>query len=124
MAQLELNKGNSKEYNVKLICDSKIYTKELDSSHYLPSLYYLILWKDHPEKKNTWELALAVEYLWRLITTFDKKHFEKPIATFSPINLIPLMARAIIKFKVKASIKQKRDQLAKANGTNKRAKMS
>ncbi len=37
------NDGNTKEYKVEEICDSKIYAKESDSGYYLPSLYYLVL---------------------------------------------------------------------------------
>lgn len=39
MAQLELNKGDSKEYKVKAIYDSEVYTKESDSGHQLSGLY-------------------------------------------------------------------------------------
>lgn len=49
---IELNKGNSKEYEVKVIFDSQIFTKKSDSS-YLLGLYYLVLSKSYLEKKNT-----------------------------------------------------------------------
>ena len=54
-------KDNSegKEYDVKTICDSAVYAKELESGQFL-GLYYLISWKNFPEEKNTWELASAM----------------------------------------------------------------
>ena len=41
-SQLELDEGNSKEYQVEAIRDSKVYAKELNSGHHLLGLYYLI----------------------------------------------------------------------------------
>ncbi len=49
---IKLDKSESKDYEVKAICDSKIYTKELDSGHLL-GLHYLILWKGYPKEENT-----------------------------------------------------------------------
>ncbi len=49
---IELDKGESEEYKVEIIYNSKIYTKRSDSKH-LPSLYNLVLWKGHPKEKNT-----------------------------------------------------------------------
>lgn len=40
--KLELDESNSKEYEVKAICNSKFYVKESDRDHYLLSLYYLV----------------------------------------------------------------------------------
>lgn len=54
------NNDDGDKYNVEAICNSEVYTNESDSSH-LPSLYYLVLWKDYLEKKNTWELTLALQ---------------------------------------------------------------
>ena len=53
MSQIELDKGNSKEYNFEAICNSKVYAKELNSYYHLPGLYYLVLWKSYLEKENT-----------------------------------------------------------------------
>lgn len=39
--QLRINKGNSKECEFEVICDSKVYTKESNSGQLL-DLYYLI----------------------------------------------------------------------------------
>ncbi len=39
---IELNEGNSEEYEVEVICESKVYAKESDSGQ-LPGLYYLVL---------------------------------------------------------------------------------
>lgn len=47
----ELNNDNSKEYEIKVICKSKVYVNKSES--YLPGLYYLVLWKGYLEEKNT-----------------------------------------------------------------------
>ena len=48
----ELDVGDSKEYEVEIIWDSAVYTRELELGH-LPGLYYLVSWKGYPEKENT-----------------------------------------------------------------------
>ena len=58
--QIELDKGNSKEYKDETICNNKVYAKESDSVYHLLGLYYLILCKGYIEEKNTWELASAI----------------------------------------------------------------
>ena len=40
---IKVDTGNNKEYDVKTICDSKIYSKKSDNGHYLSGLYYLVL---------------------------------------------------------------------------------
>ena len=56
----ELDIGNnSKEYKIEAIWESAVYTMKLELGH-LPRLYYLIAWKDYPEKKNIWKPVLAV----------------------------------------------------------------
>ena len=40
---IKLDKGNNKEYEVEAIYESEVYAKKLDSGHYLPDLYYLVL---------------------------------------------------------------------------------
>lgn len=49
--QLELKKSNSQKYEVKIIWDNVVYTRELKS--HLSSLYYLIFQKSYPKEKNT-----------------------------------------------------------------------
>ncbi len=118
---IELDKGDSKEYKVKAICNNKSYAKELDSDH-LPGLYYLVLWKSYLEEENTWEPDLTVLHLYNLISTFYRDHPEKPTTTSPPIDFAPPIARPTVKPRAKASSKQKQNRPAKNSSTNKRAK--
>ncbi len=45
-------KGN-KEYEVEAIINSAVYGQQANNSNQMPGLYYLVLWKGYPEKKNT-----------------------------------------------------------------------
>ena len=49
--QLEFEDSNNKKYKVDGIQNSAIYVKK--SVKQLLGVYYLILWKNYPEKKNT-----------------------------------------------------------------------
>lgn len=50
--QLEFKvRDNRKKYKVQGIWDIVVYTKKLED--YLPSLYYLVSWKNCFKKKNT-----------------------------------------------------------------------
>ena len=89
----ELDAGDdSGEYEVEAIRDSAVYARESESGH-LPGLYYLVSWKGYPEEENTWEPASAVQHLRKLISSFYKYHFDKPIATSPTIDNAPPMAR-------------------------------
>ena len=57
--KLELEAGNSKEYEVKAIQNSTVYANKLESGQ-LPGLYYLVVWKRYPKEENTWEPSSAV----------------------------------------------------------------
>ena len=59
--QMESNAGDNEsgKYKVEAIRDSAVYARESKSGH-LPGLYYLVSWKEYPEKKKTWEPASAV----------------------------------------------------------------
>lgn len=106
MAPLELDKGNSKQYKIEAICDTKVYSHEVED--HLLDLYYFVLWKGYQKEKNTWEPTLVVQYLWRFVTIFHKKHLKKPTATSSPTNSAPPIAIFMIISRAKASnIKQK-----------------
>ena len=93
---MELETGDSKEYEVKAICNSAVYANKSESG-LRPGLYYLVVWKGFPKKENTWELLLGVQQLKKLISCFHKEHLKKPTATFLPINFTPLMASPIVK---------------------------
>ena len=112
----EFDAGNNKKYKVQAIIDSAVYAKE--AKGYLPSLYYLVSWKSYPEEENIWEPFSIVMHLWKMISTFQKDHPEKPTATFSPFNSAPPMAKPSVKL-VKSSIKQKRGH---STGSTKQAK--
>ena len=117
--QMEFDAGDdeSGEYKVEAIRDSAVYARESESGH-LPGLYQLVLWKGYPEEENTWEPALAVQYLRKLISSFHKDHPDKPTATSPAIDTAPPMARLTVK--PTRPSKQKQGRLA--NSTNKRAK--
>ena len=78
-SQIELEEGNSEEYEVKAICVSAVYTRK--SEGHLPSFYYLGLWKGYFEEENIWKPALAVLHICKLISTFYQDHLEKPTTT-------------------------------------------
>ncbi len=118
---IELDKGNSKKYDVKTICYSAVYTRQLEG--HLPGLYYLVSWKSYPEEENIWKPTSAVLYLYKLISTFYRDYPEKPTANSLPIDSIPPIARPIIKSRTKVSnTKQKRDRLVKNSSASKCAK--
>ena len=93
----ELDAGEDNgEYKVEAIWDSAVYAKESESDH-LPGLYYLVSWKDYLEEKNTWEPALGIQYLRKLISSFHKDHPNKPTATSEAIDTAPPMAKPTVK---------------------------
>lgn len=96
MSWMKLDKNNSKEYEVYAICDSEVYTKELDSGHLL-GLYYLVSLKSYPEKENIWESALAVQYFRKLFNIFHEKHLEKLTAISPPDDTAPPTANPSVK---------------------------
>ncbi len=122
MSKLEFeNEGNDKEYEVKATCDNAVYTKESDSGHYLPGLYYLVSWKGYPIEEITVEPTSMMLHLCKLISTFHRDYPEKPTAISPPIDSASPMARSTVR--PQASItKRKRSRPAKANGNSKRAK--
>ena len=92
--QLEFEAGNDKKYEVDSIRDSAIYAKESTTGQ-LPGLYYLVLWKSYPKEENTWELALVIQHLQRLITAYHKNNPKKPTVTSLFLDTAPPMARPI-----------------------------
>ncbi len=64
----------------------------------MPGLYYLVLWKDYLEKKNTYKPSSAVIDLRKLISIFHKDHPEKPTATSLPLDsTLPMAEPTILK---------------------------
>lgn len=45
------NNGKGKKYELVVIYDSEVNTKESDSGHLL-CFYYLVSWKGYPKEKN------------------------------------------------------------------------
>ena len=116
---MEFNAGDNEsgKYEVETIWDNAVYVRELESDH-LPGLYFLVSWKRYPKEENTWEPALAVQHLRKLISSFHKDHPDKPSATSSAIDTAPLMATPT----VMPTKPLKRKRRRPANSTNKRAK--
>ena len=92
----ELDAGDEEKYKVKAIWDSAVYAKESELG-YLLGLYYLVSWKGYPKEENTWEPASAVQHLRKLISSFHKDHFDKPMVTSPTIDTTPPMARLTVK---------------------------
>ena len=121
--ELDAANDESGEYEVEAICDSAVYAKESESGH-LPGLYYLVSWKGYPEEENTWEPALAVQHLRKLISSFHKDHPDKPTATSEAINTTPPMARPTVRPTATATALPKRKRGRLANSPNKQNKKS
>lgn len=113
--------GNGIEYKIEGICDNAVYARELEG--HLTELLLTGFVEMLPRRKNTWEPALIMQYLQKFISIFHKEHLDKPIATSTLVNSVPLMARPIVKLEVSIT-KQKCGRPAKANDANKCAKRS
>ena len=113
VTELELEAGNSKEYKIKAIQDSAVYTSKLESGQ-LPGLYYLVAWKGYSKEENTWEPSSAIQHLKKLINSFYKDYLKKPTATSPSIDSAPPMARPTVRPTL-----LKRKQARPANGTSK-----
>ena len=114
--ELEFEARDNKEYKVKAIVDSAIYSQQANDSNQMPGFYYLVLWKGYPKEENIWEPLLVVIYLWKLISTFYKEHPEKSIAISLLLDFALPMARSTIP----KELKQKHNYLSK--GANKRSR--
>ena len=63
----------------------------------MPGLYYLISKKCYEKEERIWKLALAVIYLYKMISTFYKDHSDKPITILLSINSTPPILKSITK---------------------------
>lgn len=72
----EFETENDKNYKVKAIINSAMYSKEVNNQ--MPVLYYLVLWKGYLKEESTWKPSATVKHLQILISTFYKEHSEKP----------------------------------------------
>ena len=89
----EFKAGDNKKYKVNGIRHSTIYAKESATGQF-PGLYYLVLWKGSPEEANTWEPALAIQHLRKLVTAYHKDNPEKLTATSDPVDTALPMAQS------------------------------
>ena len=125
--QLEFEAGDDKKYEIDGIWDSAVYARESATGQLL-GLYYLVLWKDYPEEENTWEPALAIQHLQRLVIAYHKNNPKKPTATFALVDTALSMARpsALSRPTAKPTTTptKKRGQPIGSTTTNKRAKKS
>lgn len=87
--QQKQDEVNNKEYKVMTICDILVYNVKLKD--YLPSIYYLVLWKSYLEEENIRQPASVIQHFQRLVTTFYKNYSEKPTATSPQIDSAPPM---------------------------------
>ena len=97
VAELDTSEDKGGEYEVEAICDSTVYTRESESGHHLPRLYYLVSWKGYPEEENTWEPVSAVQHLRKLISSFHKDYPDKPTAISEAIDMVLPIARPTIR---------------------------
>ena len=123
--QLKFKAGNNKEYEVNGIRNNAVYAKKSTTSQ-LSELYYLVLWKGYPDKENTWELVLAIQHLWRLVTDYHKDNPMKLTATSFPVDTAQPMAKHMQGQPAGPTVAptKKRGQLARSTTTTKRAKKS
>ena len=79
----EFKTGNNEKYKIDGIQNSAIYIKEPITGQ-LSWLYYLVLWKSYLEEKNTWEPALAIQYLLKTYHCLPQGQFKETDSSFSP----------------------------------------
>lgn len=94
-------KARGDVYKVKKIWDSTVYVME--SKAHLSGFYYVILWKNYREEEKTWEPALAMQHLQKLINIFYKNYPNKFTAISTPINTVSSMAKPTVKPKAEVS---------------------
>lgn len=67
------------------------------AKYHLPGLYYLIVYKNHFEKKSILKLLAAMQQLKDRIYFFYNKYLKMPIVNSLSINLALIMARPMVK---------------------------
>ena len=105
---MEFETSNNKKYEVEKIWNSAVYAKESATGHLL-ELYYLISWKDYSKEESTWELALVVQHLRKLLSAFHKDNSNKPTATSLLADSASPIAQLLVALFTKVA-KQKCDQ--------------
>ena len=88
ITKLEFEAGGSDKYEVEAIWDSAIYANKAEG--YLPSFYYLIVWKRYCKKENTWEPSFAVYVMPR---SRDLQSRDPPIRFLIFVSIQPLKLR-------------------------------
>lgn len=73
------------------------------------------------KKENICEIALTIEHPQKLLNTLNEKHLKKLIVTSLLIDIAPSMAKPMVKFLIKTSIKQKQDRLKSTNKCTKKS---
>ncbi len=84
---LKFEAGGNKEYEVKAIINSVVYSQQTNGNDQRPGLCYLVLWKSYSEEENTWETPLAVIHLQKLINIFHKEHPGETSSNLSTLGL-------------------------------------
>ena len=69
--ELEFEAGDNKEYEIKAIINSAVYSQRTNSDQ-MPGLNYFVSWKCYPEAENIWKPLSAITHLRKLISIFHK----------------------------------------------------
>lgn len=102
---IKLDKGENEKYKVETIFTRAVYNKKTKS--HLLGLYQLVLWKGYPKEESTWEPALALLSLHKIIGIFNSNYPKKPVAISLPMDSISIIARFTVNYRAETSTNQK-----------------